>query len=147
MPSTDSGVRAKKQVVLFVEDNTELRELYAEAMREAGFLVAEVSTLGEALDTAPRLRPDLVVLDRMLPDGDGWDAARSFKSSSSTKAAPIVAFTANRGRADVERALVAGCDAFLEKPCSAEQLVRFALGLLGLPLPEDVAPPLAERCG
>jgi CheY-like chemotaxis protein len=59
------------------------------------------------------------------------------RSSADTKDAQILGFTASRGRGDVEGALVAGCDAFLEKPCTPVQLVRFALGLLGLPLPED----------
>jgi DNA-binding NarL/FixJ family response regulator len=47
---------------------------------------------------------------------------------------PIVAFTSHRERSDVEGALVAGCDAFLEKGCSPDSLVRHVRGMLGLPL-------------
>jgi two-component system cell cycle response regulator DivK len=124
-------------VVLFVEDNAEFRELYSLALRDAGLFVAEVTSVMEAVEMAPRLRPDLVILDRYLTDGDGWDVARAIKSAADTKEAQIIGFTASRGRGDVEGALVAGCDAFLEKPCKPEQLVRFALGILGLPLPEE----------
>lgn len=132
-----SGLRPKARIVLFVEDDMDLRDLYSLALRDAGLFVAEVTSAVEAVEMAPRLRPDLVVLDRHLSDGDGWEVARTLKASSLTKDAQIIGFTGSRGRGDVEGALVAGCDAFLEKPCTPEQLVRFSLGLLGLPLPED----------
>lgn len=138
MQSDGSGFRPKARIVLFVEDNADLRELYSLALRDAGLFVAEVTSVMEAVEMAPRLRPDLVVLDRYLVDGDGWEVARSIKAKAETKHAQILGFTASRGRGDVEGALVAGCDAFVEKPCTPEQLVRFSLGLLGLPLPEDV---------
>jgi CheY-like chemotaxis protein len=132
-----SGYRTKTRIVLFAEDNADVREVYALALRDAGLAVVEISSVAEALEIGPRLCPDLVVLDRHLIDGDGWDVARALKASPLTKNTPIIAFTASRGRGDVEGALVAGCDAFLEKPCTPDQLVRFALGLLELPLPED----------
>jgi two-component system cell cycle response regulator DivK len=137
MHSDGSGFRPKARIVLFVEDNADLRELFSLALRDAGLFVAEMTSVVEAVEMAPRLRPDLVILDRYLADGDGWDVARAIKASPDTKHAQIIGFTASRGRGDVEGALVAGCDAFVEKPCKPEQLVRFALGLLGLPLPED----------
>lgn len=137
MTTSGSGLRSKARVVLFVEDNADLREVYALAMRDAGLYVAEVTSVSEALELAPRIRPDLVVLDRGLTDGDGWDVARSLKASTLTRETPILAFTGSKGRGDVEGALVAGCDAFLEKPCTPEQLVRLALGLLELPMPEE----------
>ncbi len=82
-----SGVRRKVHVVLLVEDNADLRELYGNAMRDAGLLVDEVVTVTEAIELAERLRPDIVVLDRRLPDGDGWDVARALKASETTRAA------------------------------------------------------------
>ena len=132
-----SGFRSRARIVLFVEDNADLRDLYALALRDAGLFVAEVSNVSEAVAVGPRLCPDLVVLDRFLADGDGWDVARSMRSNAATQDAVILGFTASRGRGDVEGALVAGCDAFLEKPAAPEQLVRLALALLELPLPEE----------
>lgn len=132
-----SGYRTKTRIVLFAEDNADVRELYALAMRNAGLAVVEVTSVAEAMQIAPRLCADLVILDRHLSDGDGWDVARAVKASPITKHASIIGFTASKGRGDVEGALVAGCDAFVEKPCTPEQLVRLALGLLELPLPED----------
>jgi DNA-binding response OmpR family regulator len=131
-----SGVRTKVHVVLLVEDDADLLELYGNAMRDAGLLVDEVVTVAEAIVMAERLRPDIVVLDRRLPDGDGWNVARALKASASetTRRVPIIAFTSHRERADVEGALVAGCDAFLEKGCAPEALIRHVRGMLGLPL-------------
>lgn len=123
--------------MLFVEDDADLRALYAPELREAGLYVTEVASVAEGIAAGHRLCPDLVVLDRFLVDGDGWEVARALKASSRTRIAPILGFSASNGRGDIERALVAGCDAFLEKPCDPEMMVRFSLGLLGLPLPED----------
>src|SRR3954454_20030628 len=131
-----SGVRTKAHVVLLVEDNADLRDLYGNAMRDAGLLVDEVVTVTEAIQLAERLRPDIVVLDRHLPDGDGWDVARALKASASDaiRRAPIIAFTSQNEGADVESALVAGCDAFVEKGCAPDSLVRHVRGMLDLPL-------------
>lgn len=131
-----SGVRTKVHVVLLVEDDADLRELYGNAMRDAGLLVDEVVTVTEAIEVAERLRPDIVVLDRRLPDGDGWDVARALKASTSevVRRTPIIAFTSHKQRADVESALVAGCDAFVEKGCAPNSLVRHVRGMLDLPL-------------
>lgn len=134
--------------MLLVEDNADLRELYGNAMRDAGLLVDEVVTVTEAIALAERLRPDVVVLDRHLPDGDGWDVARALKASASEsmRRVPIIAFTSHNQRADVEGALVAGCDAFVEKGCAPDSLVRHVRGMLGLPLvATDVYPTHAAR--
>src|SRR4051812_25551852 len=103
-----SGVRAKASVVLLVEDKADVSKLYAAALRRSGFVVHEVTTIRTALDLAAMLDPDLVLLDRTLPDGDGWDVARALKANEATRHASIVAFTMHRERADVESALVAG---------------------------------------
>ena len=129
-----SGVRSKFFVVLLVEDNADFRELYGSALRASGLLVDEVVTVNEAIELAERVRPDIVVLDRRLPDGDGWDVARALKAAEGTQHIPIVAFTSHRERADVESALVAGCDAFVEKGCAPDALVRHVRGMLALPL-------------
>lgn len=123
----------KATIVLFVEDDPDIRVLYGNALREAGLFVDEVVSVHEAVEVASRLRPDIVVLDRNLPDGDGWDVARDLKANASTKHIPIVGFTAHRTRGDMENALVAGCDMLLAKPCTPDSLVRHVRGLLGMP--------------
>jgi DNA-binding response OmpR family regulator len=144
-----SGIRSKLYVVLLVEDNADLRAIYATALRESRFIVDEARTKREGLDMGACVRPDIIVLDRGLPDGDGWDVARALKADERTQHAPIIAFTCHRERADVEVALIAGCDAFLEKGCSPFTLVQHVRGMLNLPLEvegaEGAAPPTARR--
>lgn len=134
-----SGVRSKVHIVLLVEDNVDLRELYSGALRDAGLVVDEVGTVTEAIELAGTLRPDIVVLDRRLPDGDGWDVARALKASPSMNHVPIIGFTSHNQRADVESALVAGCDSFFEKGSTPASLVRHVRGMLGLPLERSKA--------
>jgi CheY-like chemotaxis protein len=134
-----SGVHPKPYVVLLVEDDADVRELYGSALRRAELLVDEAATVAEAHKILARLRPDIIVLDRRLPDGDGWNVARAVKANEATRHVPIVGFTSHRGRADVEGALVAGCDAFLEKGCAPEALVRHVRGMLDLPLDEHTS--------
>lgn len=137
----DTGVRRKTRMVLLVEDDPIVQEVYGDALQEAGLLVESVVTVDDAIARAFTARPDIIVLDRHLPDGDGWEVARRVKHAESLSQIPIIAFTSNlRGRADVEAALVAGCDVFLEKPCTPEALVRHVFGLLELALPEDDIP-------
>jgi CheY-like chemotaxis protein len=118
------------RLVLFVEDDADIRALYGAALRGGGLSVDEVVTVEEAIEVAARLKPDAVVLDRHLPDGDGWQVARYLRQDPSTKEIPIVAFTSHIERADVENAIVAGCDVFVPKPCDPSTLVRHVKGLL-----------------
>lgn len=129
-----SGVRSKLHVVLIVEDNVDLRALYGHAMRASGLAVEEVGSGREALVRAAELGPDLILLDRESTLAGGWAVARALKTSPATCHVPIVAVASYRARGDVESALVAGCDAFLEKGSSADVLVRYVRGMLGLPL-------------
>jgi len=131
-----SGFRAKSWLVLLVEDDPTVRALYGDALRAENFYVDEVVAVDEAIEVAARLRPDAIILDRHLADGDGWDVARQLKSADETQAIPIIAFTAHRQRGDVEGALVAGCDSFVAKPCEPEALVRHVKGVLGIPQPD-----------
>src|SRR5205823_6181928 len=118
-----SGVRAKARLVLIVEDDPEIRTLYGGALRAAGLHAEKVTTVDAALDVTSRITPDAIVLDRHLPDGDGWDVARRLKSRDATRHVPIIAFTSHQQRSDVAGAIAAGCDAFVAKPCDPATLI------------------------
>ncbi len=124
---------------MFVERRPTMRSSYATALRDAGFLVDEIASLDEALALAPRTRPDAIVLSRELRGGDGWDVARKLKSSADTHNVQIIAFSSYTERADIERALVAGCDSFVETPCDPTVLVRHVRGLLDMDIELDEA--------
>jgi two-component system KDP operon response regulator KdpE len=106
-------------VVLLVEDNEDARTIYGTYLRRSGYEVIEAPTLAAASAAYDARRPDVIVLDRGLPDGDGLDLARKWRRHGQV---PIVMVTASGQRADVEEALFAGCDAFLTKPCPGDVL-------------------------
>jgi DNA-binding response OmpR family regulator len=119
-----SSERPAARLVLIVEDNPDALEMYAMGLRAAGYEVLEASTLSGAEDKAALRRPNIIVLDRNLPDGDGLELAARWRRSRLFDAVPIIMLTASGARADVERSLFAGCDVFLTKPCTPTLLVE-----------------------
>jgi two-component system, cell cycle response regulator DivK len=109
--------------VLLVEDDRDGRRLYAEWLTHAGFKVDQAHTGLQALERALELVPDVVVTDLNIPGIDGYELTRRLKQDPRTKAVPVLAVTGYAAfAADPARAQRAGCDAVLEKPCSAEDL-------------------------
>jgi DNA-binding response OmpR family regulator len=117
-------------VVLLVEDDQAVREVLAVALEEAGMRVEQVGSRAEALRIASRVRPDLVVLDRQLPDGDGWQVVDELRRRTGAADAIVIAMTAHVGLTTAERALIAGCEAFFEKPCEPARVIERAKELL-----------------
>jgi two-component system phosphate regulon response regulator PhoB len=125
-----SGVRKRPAsltdsvpTILVVEDEYDQRNLVVEALWTSGFAAQGVSTLGEARAELEYKRPLLVIVDRRLPDGDGIAFVHELRANPSTASIPVLAVTAAAGRRDVDDAFVAGCDAFLSKPCSTDALI------------------------
>ena len=116
--------------MLIVEDQRDLREIYAAYLRAAGFRVETASHGGEAVWAAIDLVPDVVVMDLRLPHLDGWEAIRRLKSDQRTSHIPVIACTGDVLGGAAERALDAGCDAYLVKPVFARDLVREVRKLL-----------------
>jgi two-component system OmpR family response regulator len=107
--------------LLIVEDDDEIRDLLAAALRFAGFEITTAATGGEAVQAAQRVRPDLVVLDVMLPDGDGFDVVRRLRSGGDRT--PVVFLTARDAVEDRVRGLTIGGDDYVTKPFSLDEIV------------------------
>ncbi len=107
----------REQRVLVVDDDSELREIVAGTLRRDGYTVMEAGDGPTALDTASKVRPDLVVLDMTLPGMDGVEVARRLKATPMLAAIPVVALSALTQQTVRERALAAGCERYLTKPC------------------------------
>ena len=110
-------------MVLLVEDQSDLRRLYAEQLRFSGFDVTEAGDGLTAVASALEHGPDVVLMDLSLPGIDGWEATRRLKADSRTAAVPVVALTAHDGADELERATQAGCDWFVPKPCPPAALI------------------------
>ena len=115
----------KPVFVLVVDDFEDTREIYAAYLRHLGYRTATAENGEEGVRLARHLKPDVVVLDLAMPVLDGWEAARQLRMSEETRAMAIIALTGHASAVNRRRAMEAGCDHFLEKPCLPEELDRF----------------------
>ena len=106
--------------VLVVDDNAALAEMLSLVLRNEGFDSIWCAHGDSALDTYRDARPDLVLLDLMLPGKDGMAICREIRSESMV---PIVMLTARSDTADVVAGLDAGADDYLTKPVKAKELI------------------------
>jgi two-component system, OmpR family, response regulator len=107
--------------LLVVEDDANIVELLAASLRFAGFEVATAREGQQALAAARDLRPDLIVLDVMLPGIDGFEVARRLGSESLR--CPLLFLTARDGTADVITGLTIGGDDYVTKPFSLDEVL------------------------
>ena len=107
--------------LLVVEDEPNILELLSASLRYAGFEVVTASAGTEAVQAAQRHRPDLIVLDVMLPDMDGFDVLRRLRGGGTR--VPVVFLTARDAMEDKVRGLTLGGDDYVTKPFSLEEVV------------------------
>src|SRR3712207_4936931 len=135
MPGMDAPAEHK---ILVVDDEPNIVDVVSMALRYQGFDVASAATGQEALDQVGAFKPDLVVLDVMLPDMEGFDVAE--KLGRQRTDVPIVFLTARDATPDKVRGLTAGGDDYVTKPFSLEELVariRAILRRTGMAEPES----------
>ncbi|MEM8922669.1 MAG: response regulator transcription factor [Actinomycetota bacterium] len=107
--------------LLVVDDEENLRSMLGAALRHHGFDVGLAADGAEALAALPTVRPDLVVLDVMMPGVDGFDVCRRMRAADDRT--PVLFLTARDGTEDKVRGLKLGADDYLEKPFSLDELV------------------------
>ncbi|HET9228924.1 MAG TPA: response regulator [Thermoanaerobaculia bacterium] len=109
-------------LVLVVDDVAHGREIFAEYLEFRGFRVATAVDGLEALDKAFELRPDVILMDLSLPELDGWEATKRLKGDDRTKMIPVIALTAHALASAHDKAMAAGCDSVVTKPCVPKDL-------------------------
>jgi two-component system, cell cycle response regulator DivK len=119
-------------LILVVDDFEDNRVMYVEYLQFQGFRVAEAVNGAEAVARTNELLPALVVMDLSLPVMDGWEATRRLKSNPLTEHIVIIALSGHAEAAHAKRALDAGCDDFVAKPCLPENLLAKIQEYVGL---------------
>ena len=114
--------------LLIVDDEDNLRSMLAAALQHHGFSVTTASNGRQALDAIPKDRPDLVLLDVMMPDLDGFEVCRRLRTDGDRT--PVLFLTARDSTEDKVRGLTLGGDDYLQKPFSLDELIARAQAVL-----------------
>jgi two-component system phosphate regulon response regulator PhoB len=109
--------------ILIVEDEQPIRDMLAFALRRAGFEVREAEDSQQARVQLADKRPDLVLIDWMLPDMSGLELTRHIKRESATRDLPVIMLTARAAEGDKIAGLDGGADDYMTKPFSPRELL------------------------
>jgi twitching motility two-component system response regulator PilG len=119
-----------KNRILIVEDEESLLKLESILLTSKGYQVTGVTDGRAALMEIARNRPDLVVLDIMLPEVDGFEVCRRIKDDPATRQIPVVMLTAKKSSQDYARGVQVGADAYLTKPFKSVKVLEVVAELL-----------------
>jgi CheY-like chemotaxis protein/anti-sigma regulatory factor (Ser/Thr protein kinase) len=125
------GQRTKSPRILVIEDDENTRYAMQFILENAGYQVEFAEAGEKALLAAQRQRPDLILMDIMMPNMDGYQVARMLKAQKQLAHIPVVALTARAMKGDREKALDAGCNDYLTKPFESKDILRMLEKWLG----------------
>jgi two-component system response regulator VicR len=118
--------------VVYIEDEQEMVDLVRLILGRKGFEVHGANGGREGLDVVRRILPDLVLLDLMMPDIDGWDVYQQMKAAETTRDIPVIVITAKAQNIDKVLGLhIAKVDDYISKPFSPQELLDSVTRVLG----------------
>jgi DNA-binding response OmpR family regulator len=109
--------------IAVIEDESDIAGLLAHCLAYEGFNVTTAGDGETGLDLVRLHRPDLVILDLLLPRMNGWEVFRSLRNHQATAMIPVVILTANARAEDRTALLEAGADDYIVKPCSVKEVI------------------------
>ena len=119
----DGVLPVDQSTILLAEDDVAQRLLYTRILIGAGYYVLGADNGDDALETARRELPDLVLMDVTMPGRDGWSTARALKDDERTRHIPVVLMTGHTGDAADAAARASGCNEMLGKPIPVRSLL------------------------
>jgi len=114
----------EKKKILIVEDEESLLKLESILLTSKGYDVRGVLNGQQALDAIGEERPDLVLLDIMLPEIDGFEVCRRIKENPETRSIPVIMLTAKKSREDMSRGEKVGADWYITKPFKSVMVIE-----------------------
>ncbi|MFZ2406624.1 MAG: PAS domain S-box protein [Methylobacter sp.] len=127
-----SGYQGARRRVLVVDDVYENRALLVDILSRLGFETAEAANGRACLDSVAALRPDLILLDMVMPEMDGMETAQRLRQLPGSEQTPIIAISASASGSDIGEVMKSGVSLFLSKPVDIKQLMVHIAGLLKL---------------
>jgi len=110
--------------ILVAEDERDIRELIAFTLRFAGFEVELASNGAEAVDKAPDLQPDLILMDVRMPRMTGYQACKALKEDPVTKDIPVIFLSAKGQDSEIQEGLEVGAMDYILKPFAPDELTN-----------------------
>jgi DNA-binding response OmpR family regulator len=120
-----------EKTVLIIEDEEDAAELFAEMMRVSGFRVVKITSSAPAITTLAGEKPDLVILDVMMPDISGLDVLRQMRLDPALAHIPVVVVSAKGTPSDIKTGMDAGAFTYLTKPVGFLELKEAVSRALG----------------
>jgi CheY-like chemotaxis protein len=108
--------------ILIIEDHSDMRELLMWQIELMGFMPITAMRGKEGVEMALSEKPELIIMDIMMPGMDGWGAAREIRAHPETKEIPILAATALFRDSDLKTCIEAGCNGYIVKPFTFQEL-------------------------
>lgn len=122
----------KKKLIVCIEDEPEMIDLVKLILRRGDYEFVGAVGGREGLEAVQRLEPDLVLLDLMMPDIDGWEVYRQMKADDTLKDVPVIVITAKAQSIDRVLGLhIAKVDAYITKPFGPHELLDSVANILG----------------
>jgi two-component system, OmpR family, alkaline phosphatase synthesis response regulator PhoP len=141
---TQNNRNNMKEKILIVDDEKDIVKMIDYALKKEGYRTVSCYDGQDALDAARKERPDLVVLDLMLPGIDGLDVCKQLKKSSDTAMIPIIMLTAKAQESDKVIGLELGADDYVTKPFSPRELVARIKAILRRTQEKEQLPDIVE---
>lgn len=123
----------ERPLIVVADDDDDVLALVAYRLERSGYDIVRAHDGEEALRLILERRPDLAVLDVMMPGLDGYELTRRIRQDEATSRMPIILLTARVQEADVTRGFEAGADDYIEKPFSPQELRARVQSILGRP--------------
>jgi CheY-like chemotaxis protein len=116
--------------ILIAEDERDIRDLVAFTLRFAGYEVFAAANGEEAVEMAPTVNPDLILMDVRMPRMTGYEACKVIKANPDLKDIPVVFLTARGQETEIQQGLDAGAEEYLLKPFAPDQLTTRVKAIL-----------------
>jgi CheY-like chemotaxis protein len=118
----DRVTGVQSPVVLVVDDHEDTRQMSLIVLRSQGFNALAAEGASSGFDHACLQKPDVIITDLAMPDGDGWELMQRLSADPRTRDIPVIMLTACATETVRERARQEGCAAFFFKPCAPDVL-------------------------
>lgn len=116
--------------ILIAEDERDIRDLVAFTLRFAGYEVFAASNGEEAVELAPKVNPDLILMDVRMPRMTGYEACKILKGDPNLKDIPVVFLSAKGQENEIQQGLASGAEDYLLKPFAPDQLTSRVKAIL-----------------